>query len=230
MVNDKVEGVAVFFSSLSHSTRKVLLATGARRHYSKGTTVYARGESGNSVFFIETGRVEISVTAADGRVSILNYMETGDVIGEIAMLDSGLRSADAIAASEVTGVIVNREAILRVLRKDDEAMFAMISELCAKVRNASDMFETQRRLSGQARLASSLLRLADRWGSEHENGAVRLGSSFTQRELGDFAGLSRENVNRFLSAWLADGTLQQNPDSKHLTIVDKPALAALLET
>lgn len=230
MVNDRSEGVAVFFSSLSDSTRKVLLATGARRHYSKGTMIYARGECGNTVFFIETGRVEISVTAADGRVSILNYMETGDVIGEIAMLDRGVRSADAVATSEVTGVIVSREAVLRILREDDKAMFAMISELCAKVRNASEMFEAQRRLSGQARLASSLLRLAERWGSEGENGAVRLGSSFTQRELGEFAGLSRENVNRFLSAWLADGTLHQDSESKQLTIVDKPALTALLET
>lgn len=229
MVNDTSDGVAVFFSSLPDGTRQTLLSQGARRHYSKGTTIYARGEGGNSVFFVQTGRVEISVTTADGRVSILNYMAAGDVIGEIAMLDRGLRSADATAVSEVTGVIVNRETILSVLRDDDDAMFAMIAELCAKVRNASDMFEAQRKLSGQARLAVSLLRLAERWGTGEANGTIQLGSSFTQRELGDFAGLSRENVNRFISAWIADGTLSQAPETKHLTIENRATLESFLE-
>lgn len=226
MLDNREDG-AVFFASMEPRTRAALIDKGTKKHFAKGQSIYVRGELGDSAFFVRSGRIEISVTSVNGRKSVLNYMEAGDLIGEIALLDGGERSADAVAITEVSGVLVFKDQVVEALMSDGEALMRIVGELCSKVRNASEMFEMQRKASGRARLASIILRIADRWGVSDESGAIYLGNNYTQSELGDFAGLSRENVNRYLTNWITEGVLEQRADDKRLYIVEREKLEDL---
>ena len=118
-------------------------------------------------------------------------------------------SADAMAASDVVSLIaIERQAVLRVLRNSPDMVFAVIEELCRRVRNASDMFGVKSEKQARLRLARTLLRLSAKWGEPigtPEEG--RLLRGFSQSELGDFAGLARENVNRYLKAFEDEGLI-----------------------
>lgn len=212
-----------FLSALAADKRTKLLGTGTRRHYTTGQLIYARGEPGTSLFVIETGRVEVSVSGPDGRAAVLNHMGPGEVLGEIALIDEGPRSADAVAATDVTGVLLAKSQFKYFLRDDPAAAYGMIAELCSKVRNASDMFETQSRLQGSVRLARCLVRMARKWGKETD-GEIEIGADVNQTDLGDFAGLSRESVNRIFRGWITEGFVAIDPETKALRIRDLATL------
>ncbi len=217
----------MLLAPLDETDRARLMEKARPVHYPPGALIFGRSDPGETLLFIETGRVEISVTSLSGRRSVLNHMGPGEALGEIAMLDGGLRSADASAATDVTGRLLHRGDVLAFLRDRPDAMLGLVQELCAKVRNASEMFSAQSQTDASARLARCLLRLSEKWGEADATGATRIGASFSQSDLGDFAGLSRENVNRRLRQWAEDGMISICDEG--LTLLDKDGLAEIAQ-
>lgn len=214
----------ILATSMNMEDCKALFSGAHPRSYDAGQMIFAKGEPGHTVMLIETGRVEVSVTSLSGRKSVLAHMGPGEVLGEIAALDGGLRSADAIAAKAVSGLALSRQNLLAFVAARPNVAQAIITALCQKVRNASDMFMTQSVSEGGARLAQSLLRLFDLWGEAAPDGTLRLSEKFSQGEIGEFSGLARENVNRHVKVWVNQGVLVS--DNRQLVLMDRAALEA----
>lgn len=132
-----------------------------------------------------------------------------------------------LAATDVTGRLLHRRDVIAFLRDRPDAMLGLVRELCDKVRNASDMFSAQSETDASARLARCLLRLADKWGTACDGGTRRVPHEFSQSDLGEFAGLSRENVNRRLRAWAAEGLIALDPDGT--TLLDEEGLTEIAQ-
>lgn len=213
--------------ALGPQTGMALLALGHCTRFAPGSTIYSHGEPGASMLVIESGQVEISLTARSGRRSILNVMGPGETVGEIAMLDRHPRNADARARTQVTGLVLHRVDVLNLLSRNPDAMLSLMAGLCAKVRDASEMLAVRSNTSAAARLARCILRLGAKWGESMDDGSVRLHTNFSQSELGDFAGLARENVNRHLRAWAGAGLIAIDCDGMILT--NPEALRALAD-
>ena len=218
---------SLVLGALDKEHREQLLKLGQQCHYSKGQTLFSRGEEGDWILLIQQGVVEISVVALNGRKSILNLMEKNEVLGEIALLDRHKRSADAVAKTEVTGIVLHRGIMIDYLKKNTGACFSVIETLCARVRNASSMFETLALTSAGARLARCILRLSEKWGMNTADGAIRIDHSISQSDLGEFSGLARENVNRYIKSWSADGLLNFNKGE--ITLLDVQSLRDIAE-
>jgi CRP/FNR family cyclic AMP-dependent transcriptional regulator len=92
-----------FFGGLPDAALDGLIRRGHVKKYSKGDTIFHRGDAGDSLMVIVSGRIKIANVTPDAKEVVLNFLESGDVNGEIAVLDGNARSADAIAleASEV---------------------------------------------------------------------------------------------------------------------------------
>ncbi len=206
---------------------RALFADARPVQFAAGQTIFAAGEPGSNVILIESGRVEVSITSITGRKSVLAHMGPGEVLGEIAALDGGTRSADSVAANKVTGLVLARENVLAFVSERPEIARAVIVELCLKVRNASEMFLTQSVIEGEPRLARGLIRLFDKWGTRSGDGTVLLAEKFSQQEIGEFSGLARENVNRQIKAWTEEGILRN--EGRQLVLLDRSALEALAD-
>lgn len=215
------ESGSILVSAMDPAECRVLFETAKPVSYDAGQMIFAAGEPGTLVMLIETGRVEVSLTSLSGRKSVLAHMGPGEVLGEIAALDGGLRSADTVATNAVTGLVLSRDNILKFVTERPVIAQAIITELCRKVRNASDMFTTLSVTDGGPRLAQALLRLFDKWGAA-DDGMTLLTERFSQTEIGEFSGLARENVNRHLKAWTEAGIL--NTQGRRLRLIDRAAL------
>src|SRR5207253_7046392 len=77
-----------------------------------GASLFRVGDSGDAMYFIESGRVRITVTDADGREVILASLGHGDFFGEMAMFDGHGRSADATVAEDSRLAVLTRENFL----------------------------------------------------------------------------------------------------------------------
>lgn len=219
---------SLIFGALSPTDQRALLALGRRCHFAKDETLFMQGEEGDWMLLIESGAVEISVLAADGRKSVLNRVEAGGFLGEIALLDRHGRSAHAVAVSPGSGIKLSRQAVVDFLKKNNDACLAIIETLCARARNATDMFETRALTSAGARLARILLRFAQKWGTAQAQNAVLIDQAISQTLLGEFAGIARENVNRYMQAWTQEGVLIHKKES--ILLLDMKRLNELAES
>lgn len=217
----------VLVSAIGTEGCRALFASARAVRFEAKQTIFTAGTPGTTLILIESGRVEISNTTFTGRKSVLAHMGPGEVLGEIAALDGGERSADAVAATRVEGLSLLRENVLSYIAERPELAKAVIVELCRKVRNASEMFLTQSIVEGEPRLARGLLRLFDKWGADGADGSAILSERFSQQDIGEFSGLARENVNRQIKAWIEIGVIRS--DGRHLVLIDRPALEALAD-
>ncbi len=187
--------------ALDHQTLEVIAGMGRQRDFRKGARIFSHGEPGASLLIVKSGRAEVSITTATGQKSILGLVGPGDVIGDIACLDGGPRSADVVALEPLVGLEVARRDVLQILKTDGDSAILVIIALCQKARNASEMFELKALASGQSRLASCILRLLKVQNGDAAADRVQVSQSW----LGAYAGLTRENVNRQLKSWAKDG-------------------------
>ena len=213
--------------ALGERDRSFLLNQCQQKHFSTGEHLFSRGDEGSWVLLIQSGIVEISVTSIGGRRSILTLMEAGEMLGEISLLDRRPRSADAVAKSDVTGLVIHSHTMLSFLHNNPDSSMAIIQTLCERVRNASDMFETQSLTNAGARLARTLLRIAEKWGTKNADGHITIKQSLSQTDLGDFAGIARENANRYIKTWSREELL--HVDQGVITLVDLEKLTMLAE-
>jgi len=218
---------SLVLAALSRKDQRSLLTSGHPRSYRKGELIFSRGDEGDWILLIEEGMVEISVISLNGRKSILNHMEKGEILGEIALFDRDGRSADATALSAVKGTVINRHSVFDVLKGNDEAYFSIIETLCSRARNASEMFETQSLTAASARLARCLIRVSEKWGFVNTDGSIYIKQQFSQSDLGELAGIARENVNRHLQTWTQEKLIEF--DQGDITLLKPDKLREIAE-
>jgi CRP-like cAMP-binding protein len=195
-----------FLGGLPEAMIDQLAARAHFKRYDKGETIITRGDDGDSLMIVLSGRVKISNVTTDAREIVLNFLGKGDVIGEIAILDGAPRTASAFAIDDTEVLVLYRRDLLPVLLANPQTMLELIKILCEKLRAASAIVE-ENSLPMAARAAAGLLRLAEQHG-RHVKGGTLIDLKLSQRDLGNYLGLSRENVSRQLGLFRDVGILR----------------------
>ena len=105
-----------------------------RRSVPRGTTIFAKGDSGMGLFGVLVGTVKISVMSADVRELVINLIQAGEIFGEIALLDGGIRTADATAISDRQLIALERRDFIPFLRNQPDIALKFIEILCSRLR------------------------------------------------------------------------------------------------
>jgi len=187
--------------ALDPAQLKNLLAKASRRDLKPGEAIITQGdEDGDFAVVLLSGGLKVSMVSAGGREIILSYCGPGELVGEIAMLDSGPRTAtvSAVAASSV--LLLPQQAFLDAVMANPASIVGVMRELAGRIRQLNLVIESDRTFSMAPRLARAIVRLID---PQQPGGHLRYNPS--QSDLGAFAGLARENVSRLLSDWEARG-------------------------
>lgn len=130
------------FSELSDAELDRLAALGRQQACPRGEKIFAEGEPGDALYLIETGKVRISKQIPGIGEEALAILEPGSVFGEMALLDDGPRSADAIAHEACTLFVIEREPFESMLFVDKELAYQVLSGvvrvLAARLRDTND--------------------------------------------------------------------------------------------
>jgi CRP/FNR family transcriptional regulator, cyclic AMP receptor protein len=214
-----------FFGGLPAEAVTTLMKAGHVRCYVKGSPLFERGQPADSLILIVSGRIKISNVTVDGREVVLNFLGTGDIAGEITLLDGGTRSASAVAQVDTEVLQLYRRDLLPVLIQHPQVLLQIAQTLCERLRAANSLVEDGL-LDMGGRFAAGILRLAKRHGRRTPRG-VEIDLAINQRDLGSYLGLSRENTNRQFKRLVRDGVLLIRGGA--LIIVDESALIARTE-
>lgn len=108
--------------------------------YSAGETIFSQGDLGTEMFIILEGEVHI-IKHINQESHLLSKLEKGDFFGEMALLESVPRTADAIAQSEVKVLIINGARFDEMLHKNPEIAVRIIRKYSKRLREANALLE-----------------------------------------------------------------------------------------
>ena len=173
--------------------------------------MFGRGDVGTHLYLVAEGQVRLAIATSEGRELSFQVAAVGDLIGEIAVLDGGPRSAEATALTPVTTYALERGAFRELWSDHPGISSAVISFLCWRLRDVSDRLEAIALYPMEARLARFLLvALAGRQAPPGRRVPLELG--FTQGELAMLLGASRPKINLALGMLETAGAIGRTSD------------------
>jgi sigma-B regulation protein RsbU (phosphoserine phosphatase) len=119
-----------FLSGVEDSILIALADESEVRELEEGTSIMTKGEHGSSMFFIESGKVRVH----DGDV-VLTHLEGGEVFGEMAVLDSDVRSASVTSETKTRLISLERDNLWKVISQSPEALKTIIASVLQRERN-----------------------------------------------------------------------------------------------
>lgn len=108
--------------------------------YSAGEVIFHQGDLGTDMFIIQDGEVHI-IKNINGASHMLSKLEKGDFFGEMAVLESAPRSADAVAITDVRALVINGARFDEMLRKNPEVAVRIIRKYSKRLREANTLLE-----------------------------------------------------------------------------------------
>lgn len=192
------------------------------RVFKRGATIFAKGDSGNSLFFIVSGTVKIGVSSSDGRGAVFNFINAGEIFGEIALLDGLARTADALANTDCELLVIDRRDFMPFLQRQPVLATKLIELLCTRIRWISDHVEQVIFPELSGRLAKALLRLMEKRDISAE---PRI--AITQQEISEMVGMSRESINKQLNDWVDQKLVRVQRGA--ITLINVESLKALAD-
>jgi len=209
------------FAGLSPDQLGKVAALASVRSYGAREVVVTQGDPAHSLFAIVRGRLKVSSCGPDGRDVVLGIMSEGEVFGEIALLDGGMRSATCTAIEACELLAIERSQFLQMLEQTPAIAVKLLHVLSGRLRRLSQRSEDAAFLDVPSRLARSLLDLASRFGERTSSTTgVYIALKLSQQELGDLVGATRESVNKHLSDWSRQGFLQMHGGRMVISDID----------
>lgn len=210
-------GKAELMAALSDATRARLAKQGQPCTVETGKLLFAKGDKGDALYVLLEGEVEVRSSTEAGKDIRIASLKPPAVIGEMAVLDGGVRSADIAAIRKSRFLRIHRDQAIAALESEPKALLKLIAEMSKRLRHADAALEDAHTLDLGGRLAQRLLEEAG------DSPAVTL----TQTELARRIGASREKVNRKLHEWVDEGWISMGRAGIKLLSRDK--LKALIQ-
>jgi CRP-like cAMP-binding protein len=125
------------FARLDAAGDDALLGRLTRKTVQENEPVFWFGDSGDTLYIIDSGRVAVTAPDADGNHVLLDTLGPGGIFGELSLLDGGPRSATVRAISDCSLLALNREAFHDFLRERPDAAIDILQVLGARQRTST---------------------------------------------------------------------------------------------
>ena len=175
--------------------------------YGKDRTVFAQGEPADAVFFVQKGKVKVTVVSEQGKEAVVAILGTNDFFGEGCLAGQAQRISTVAAMTDSTIVRLDKAAIVRVLHEEPAFSEMFISHLLGRaIRVEADLVD-QLFNSSEKRLARLLLLLAN-FGKEGKPEPVI--AKISQETLAEMIGTTRSRVSFFMNKFRKLGFINYN--------------------
>tara|TARA_B100001115_G_scaffold159413_1_gene133161 strand:- start:123 stop:800 length:678 start_codon:yes stop_codon:yes gene_type:complete len=188
------------FSDLSESELNNIQEICKTRKYPKNSMIILEEEMGDVVFIVMSGTVKITRVNDEGKEVILAMLGSGEVFGEMAILDGESRSANALSQENCEVVTINREDFLNLLKTNNKVSLNLMTEFAIRLRKSDQQIEALSLDDAEHRIGVSILNLAEELGVIRQ-GAVTVENLPYQQDIANMAGTSRETVSRVMKTF-----------------------------
>ncbi|NNL84406.1 MAG: Crp/Fnr family transcriptional regulator [Myxococcales bacterium] len=195
------------FAKISDDDLDDIVSHLIERRYPRNTTIVEEGLAGDYMYIIREGRVKVTKLSEDGREKILEFLEEGSFVGEMALLERAPRSASVKTLTPVRLLALSRTDFVGTLRRSPDLALSVIEVLCSRLRTQNDQASALSFLSVKERTRNLLERLAK--DPAKISGRV-ITPPLTHQQMADMIGTSRETVTRVVKELKSGGWLTQD--------------------
>ena len=176
--------------------------------YRKDQIVISQGDPADAVFYIQSGKVKLTVVSEQGKEAVVAMLGTNDFFGEGCLAGQARRIATVLTMMDSVIVRLEKAAIVRVIHREPAFSGMFIAHLLARaIRVEADLVD-QLFNSSEKRLARLLLLLAN-FGKDHEKPETIL-AKISQETLADMIGTTRSRVSFFMNKFRKLGLIDYN--------------------
>jgi CRP/FNR family cyclic AMP-dependent transcriptional regulator len=175
--------------------------------FPKKQTIFAQGDPADAVFYVQTGKVRLTVVSKAGKEATIGILGDGDFFGEGSLAGQVLRMGSAIAMTDCEILRIEKKAMVKALHREHEVSDMFVTYLLARnIRYEEDLVD-QLFNSSEKRLARILLLLAH-FGKEGIPEAVV--PKISQESLAEMIGTTRSRVSFFMNRFRKLGFIHYN--------------------
>jgi CRP/FNR family transcriptional regulator, cyclic AMP receptor protein len=175
--------------------------------YRKGEAVFSQGEPADAVFYIQKGKVKLTVVSEQGKEAVVAILGANEFIGEGCLAGQTQRIATAAAMVESVVMRLEREAVVGVIHQEPAFSEMFIAHLLGRtIRIEADLVD-QLFNSSEKRLARLLLLLAN-FGKESKPEPII--AKISQETLAEMIGTTRSRVSFFMNKFRKLGFIDYN--------------------
>jgi len=165
-------------------------------NYERNETVFAQGDPANAIFYLQKGRVKLTVVSHQGKEAVVAILSPGDFFGEGCLARQTLRMSTATAMDESSVMKLEKTRMMRVLREEPAFSELFVAHLLARSIRVEEDLVDQLFNSSEKRLARVLLLLAN-FGKEGQPEPVI--AKISQETLAEMVGTTRSRVSFFMN-------------------------------
>ena len=177
--------------------------------FPSGHDVFVEGDTAETMYIVVRGKVKIGCRTAEGRQKLTAVIGGGDIFGAVSVLDSGPRSANATAITDLCVATLHQHALTAWTREHPQCSERLLRVLARRLQRAEDELAELTVVDVAGRVAHRLLKLAQRFGHSHGDGIV-VTHDLTQDEIAQLVGTTRESVNKVLCEFARLGWITTN--------------------
>ena len=167
------------------------------RSFPKGARIFHEGDQSDACYVIRAGEVRVTREHPDGRAIALATLGAGELVGELAMLDGGVRSASVETLTDVDMLAIAATDMRGLLERNAQITAKLVIALTKRLRETNERISRQSFQTVPSRVAGVLSQLVSEENAEHGRDGVTI--RMNQADLAQLAGTSRESVSRFLA-------------------------------
>lgn len=210
------------FEGLTPAQLEWIAQRAHRRVFPAGANLMTIDQPGEAVYVILHGTVKIHLEQGERDV-ILSVLGSGDLIGEMSLIDSVGRSANVVTLENSLMLWMDRTAFNYILDNFPPVARNLVRILSRRVRLSDQVIQSLATLDVNGRVARQLLAFAERYGQD-KDGVLQIRISLTQSDIADLVGASRKRVNQTMVFFKEQGLISTDADGR-MVIHDKEGLA-----
>lgn len=210
------------FAALAPDTLQAVADLTVRRRVRAKEVLFRRGDPCQGLYVLASGTVQVYRANPDGREQVLHIQGPGQALAEVPLFDGGPYPASARVLTPGEVWFLSRAAFAQLCLQQPEFAGAIIRDLGSRLRRLISLLEKVSLKTVPARVAATVLEVAEGAGSLVDGGSFTLG--VTQEQLARTLATTREGVGRALAELRRAGIIEQR--GSRLRILDVPRLAA----
>jgi CRP-like cAMP-binding protein len=190
----------------------------------KKEIIFNEGDPSEWFYILKSGKIKITRLSNEGKELILEVISPGDMYGGVAVIRGFPYPANAIAMEESESLTISRKNLMRLVDRFPNLMHCIALQIGDRMKDSYDTLKNIALERVEARIASLLLKLADKTGKEAKGGTM-IDMRLTKQDVADMVGTTVETSIRTFSKFKKQGLLEDSGGK--IVIKDRDKLEAL---
>lgn len=196
------------FNALTPSEIKEIYPYITKVSFKKKDVIFSEGDPSDWFYIVLNGKVKITKLSQEGKEIILEIISPMDFFGGLAVIKGFPYPANAIAMEDTELLKISRSNLMRILDRFPNLMYCMALQLSDRMKESHETLKNIALERVEARIASLLLKLADKTGKETEDGLL-INMKLTKQDIAEMVGTTVETSIRTMSKFKRLGMISE---------------------